>query len=1233
MTATDITYATETDIFTPQTPPLFSSPSYQTIQNTEMEWEDTDATFQTRWSAAGMESVNPQFTDRKIDENEKVLPYLLLPGMLAMPGQLPSSAQAPMVQGTPQVGGVPSVQGTPAAPGNAPLSIQGQGFNHGAGSSAPSSAPEVPQSPPIHHLNHQPVQHVRYESPPHHYQPVHHPLPNPPPHELEHHHTGQLRGHRPHTSSLQGSAAVTSKAGMSAAFKWLIIVLVSVVVIATSGIIVVLANSPGLSLSGSNAVAVGQVLHLHGKGFLPGAGVTLSLDNGSPVSFASLQTPQLSSQAEGRNANFADVSLMLSSEQFAQQSTVDAHVSIGPTGNFDADILVPQNWSPGVHTIHATESLGSRSASLQFTILSSQLVVNPKKLDFGSLQVGNKAALPVAVGNTGQERLNWTANIDSSGTKWLKIQGSASGAITFRGSNEIINVLADATGLKVGHYTTTLIIHSDDGNAQIPVSLTVIPKSEKQQAQLNVAPQSLDLGQIPANQQALQSIAVGNLGELPLKWQAATDASSASWLTLSMTSGTIQAGTLPQTIMVLINTKTLVPGNYSGTISITSNGGNSQIPVKLNVLPSHGGNPSLPLLTASPGGFNVPGDPNCTYNAEIGWTCTATLSSFATAQSSLGWSANSNGVSGITFTPKSGTLLAGQSVPVTISIPNSVCPANATFTFTGPGNQVVVPWSCGSLTLTANKASLNGNTDCTFNNGWTCSITLSTGSKEQGQLSWSVSSTGINGISFSQAKGVLTAGQSIPITITIPNATCPASASFSFSGQHANTVTVPWSCSPPMLVVSKNSLNANTDCTFDNGWSCSETLSLSSSNPGDPSLHWSASASGSGISFNPSSGTLSPGQPVQVTITIPNTTCPANANFKFSGQGSNSVSVSWSCIPPKLNVSPSSFNANTDCTFDNSEHTWTCTAMVSSSQSAQTNLDWSTSSNGFSSNDAFNVSFKPANGTLTPGQSMQVTISIASSSQTSCPANQFTGTLTFTGPGNTVNVPWNCTQPVLVASPTSLTGNNCSYAADIGWTCTVKVSQQSQGFLNWSAKSSGIKGITFKPGTGAFALPGASTQVIITIPDAVCPASATLTFIGTANTVNVSWTCAPPTITANGGGDCPQDENYNYICTDTLALAQGSQGDLPWSATSDLPNVTFSPSGGTLVPGQPQRVTVTVPSSDCTTGHFLYAGHGSNTATVSWTCNSSSSYSSSGLNNGNSVSYYSVLWRRESNFQ
>src|SRR5947207_716687 len=111
---TEITYPSAPGIPDPQTPPLFSSPVYPNIQGSGMGWQDSDTTFRTRWSAADIESANPQFKDRKSDENEAVLPDFLLPGMLALPGQMPSPAQTPMVQGMPQVGGVPSVQGTPA---------------------------------------------------------------------------------------------------------------------------------------------------------------------------------------------------------------------------------------------------------------------------------------------------------------------------------------------------------------------------------------------------------------------------------------------------------------------------------------------------------------------------------------------------------------------------------------------------------------------------------------------------------------------------------------------------------------------------------------------------------------------------------------------------------------------------------------------------------------------------------------------------------------------------------------------------------------------------------------------------------------------------------------------------------------------------------------------------------------------------------------------------------------
>src|SRR5437016_100696 len=92
-TWTDYAIPPETGIPEPQTPPLFSSPMNPNIQGSGMGWQETDSTLRTRWSVEDTERVNPQFKDRKTDENEAVLPDLLLPGMLAMQYQMPSPAQ------------------------------------------------------------------------------------------------------------------------------------------------------------------------------------------------------------------------------------------------------------------------------------------------------------------------------------------------------------------------------------------------------------------------------------------------------------------------------------------------------------------------------------------------------------------------------------------------------------------------------------------------------------------------------------------------------------------------------------------------------------------------------------------------------------------------------------------------------------------------------------------------------------------------------------------------------------------------------------------------------------------------------------------------------------------------------------------------------------------------------------------------------------------------------------
>ncbi len=97
---------------------------------------------------------------------------------------------------------------------------------------------------------------------------------------------------------------------------------------------------------------------------------------------------------------------------------------------------------------------------------------------------------------------------------------------------------------------------------------------------------------------------------------------------------------------------------------------------------------------------------------------------------------------------------------------------------------------------------------------------------------------------------------------------------------------------------------------------------------------------------------------------------------------------------PGLIVTPSQFNAATDCTVHG--HWYTCTALLSVPHTYQSNVAWSASSSGLDQ-----VSISPSSGELSPGQEQQVTISVRSN----CP---ITGSLIFSGGGTMVTVPWSC---------------------------------------------------------------------------------------------------------------------------------------------------------------------------------------------------------------------------------
>lgn len=404
-----------------------------------------------------------------------------------------------------------------------------------------------------------------------------------------------------------------------------------------------------------------------------------------------------------------------------------------------------------------------------------------------------------------------------------------------------------------------------------------------------------------------------------------------------------------------------------------------------------------PQITPPPGGGSLTllASPNSFTNGCF--SCVVTLSVAQNSQGSLQWSASSTGISGIIFTPSSGTLTGGQTVQVTVSVPNTTCPANATFIFSGQATSVSVPWTCAAPTVpswSVSPSSLNIN-NCSGASIWTCTVTLQELGNSQGSISWSAKSN--SGAVFNPAGGNLSPGQQV--TVSISSIPC-RNDTFDFSGSGgASLLTVSWSCTPtptptpPKLSVSPSSLNANRDCSFSGVWTCSEKLSVDQG-----SLNWSASSAGiSGITFSPSNGTLTPGQTVQVTVSVPNVTCPANATLTFAGQAT-SVSAPWTCTLTPTQILTSNVeqldNTSSYCTYNGT--TYSCTVTLTETAASTGNLQWTSSSS------LSGVNFNPGSGTLSPGQTVPVIIS-------NIPCSN--GTFTFSGGMSPVTILWFCPSP------------------------------------------------------------------------------------------------------------------------------------------------------------------------------------------------------------------------------
>ncbi|WP_156025307.1 BACON domain-containing protein [Thermogemmatispora carboxidivorans] len=165
------------------------------------------------------------------------------------------------------------------------------------------------------------------------------------------------------------------------------------------------------------------------------------------------------------------------------------------------------------------------------------------------------------------------------------------------------------------------------------------------------------------------------------------------------------------------------------------------------------------------------------------------------------------------------------------------------------------------------------------------------------------------------------------------------------------------------------------------------------------------------LHLSSNSGTLNANRSTSIRVSVSSLQTNLAAG-SYQGQILLSSGQSQLTIPVTLTVQPApaltldspesgTLQANRDCQLSSSEASWQCLVTIGAASENAAALNWSSSSSGISG-----ITFTPAAGTLPPGQTVSIQVSIPTKT---CPSSAL---LLFEGPANSIKVSWSCTPSV-----------------------------------------------------------------------------------------------------------------------------------------------------------------------------------------------------------------------------
>jgi len=212
---------------------------------------------------------------------------------------------------------------------------------------------------------------------------------------------------------------------------------------------------------------------------------------------------------------------------------------------------------------YETITIGSNANSVTIDILMTiqnpnapQLSVFPVALDFES----RETEMSLNIQNTGTGLLTWNVTDDKS---WLSV--SPQSGTTENEVDELI-VTIDRLNQSPGVQTGTITISSDGGNQSISVQFTI-----PDEPTLSITPASLDF----SSDVTMLSLSIANAGSGDLSWSVSDNQ---AWIEANPT-----AGTNDGTVNITISREGVSPGDYSGTITIESDGGTDYVEISMTM--------------------------------------------------------------------------------------------------------------------------------------------------------------------------------------------------------------------------------------------------------------------------------------------------------------------------------------------------------------------------------------------------------------------------------------------------------------------------------------------------------------------------------------------------------------------------------------------------------------------------------------------------------------------------